>query len=323
MPRQESKTSARAIGPVAAKILQQRLKLVVRSLRKAIAAGPKGGEEIHQLRVAARRANAAIDLFAPLLSKKQANWFRRQLRKLRKQADAARNIDVLRARLKEIPPAIDKQLRRQRRAAIVPLAKKGKELREDKRWTRHARKFVADLKGKKAKLPAAKQLASDYAAQSLAPIVASFTASLAMRKPSPLQLHKLRIAGKQLRYALELLAPVLAASASREVLQALTRLQDELGAINDRVTSLKMLPELRRTVTKTAEKQWLRQQASLEAKALTDLQRQLLRDWPPIKRRHLSQRCRQLTSSQPTKSKVPTRRKKPAKRRRRSKTAAG
>lgn len=46
-------------------------------------------------------------------------------------------------------------------------------------------------------------------------------------------LHRLRIAIKRLRYALEFFAPLYPAPAVRRDVKALTRLQDDLGAIND------------------------------------------------------------------------------------------
>ncbi len=324
MPRSAAKTApttAIAIGDFAASTLVQRLKVVIKNLRKAIRAGHKATEPIHQLRVASRRAQAAIELFAAFISPKQAIWFRRQLRKLRKLADEARNSDVLRARVKAIPPALDKKLRQARRAAKPLLVEREEKLSAAKKWNKHIRRLVAPLTEKPRSAGVGRPTAAEFAAQSLRPHVAKFTAALAIRKPSPAQLHQLRIAGKHLRYALEMLSPLLGASPCRTVLSTLKRMQDELGAINDHATALKLFASLRRTAS-SDDKAWLRKQSRLESAAIASQRIQFLEHWPPIKRRHLAQLCLQLTSPATTKSKRPSKRKKRAKRRLRSKSGS-
>src|SRR4051794_16426954 len=56
-------------------------------------------EYVHRLRVATRRAGAALKLYKELLPKKPARWLKRRLRKIRKAAGDARDLDVLSHRL--------------------------------------------------------------------------------------------------------------------------------------------------------------------------------------------------------------------------------
>lgn len=59
--------------------------------------------------------------------------------------------------------------------------------------------------------------------------------------PSPRQLHGLRLASKRLRYTLELFRPCYPAGGLEERLEALKKLQDWLGEVNDAVASGKLL----------------------------------------------------------------------------------
>jgi len=58
-------------------------------------------------------------------------------------------------------------------------------------------------------------------------------------------LHKLRIAFKELRYATECLAPILSHEKRIAYLSALTRIQDLLGILNDQVTASRFIEQAR------------------------------------------------------------------------------
>jgi CHAD domain-containing protein len=60
----------------------------------------------------------------------------------------------------------------------------------------------------------------------------------------PQRLHKLRIAMKKLRYAAEFLQPAFASAAVRPYIEATTRLQGALGAMNDRAVARHVLADL-------------------------------------------------------------------------------
>lgn len=68
-------------------------------LSTAGAGSPRDIQRVHQLRVATRRAIAAIDAFRDLLPTKRADWFTKQLRRIRRAAGEARDLDVLTDRL--------------------------------------------------------------------------------------------------------------------------------------------------------------------------------------------------------------------------------
>ena len=59
----------------------------------------------------------------------------------------------------------------------------------------------------------------------------------------PAERHRMRICFKKLRYAVEFFTPLLPTKRLKPYLQALSRLQDELGLINDHVTAQTLLDE--------------------------------------------------------------------------------
>ena len=51
-------------------------------------------EYVHQLRVASRRAMAVLEIFDAMLPRKRSKWLTRQLKRIRKAAGDARDLDV-------------------------------------------------------------------------------------------------------------------------------------------------------------------------------------------------------------------------------------
>ena len=67
---------------VAARSLDGRLRLVAHYLPLAAAAADDDDEHVHQTRVATRRAMTTLGVFEHLLPRKQAKWFRKQLKEI-------------------------------------------------------------------------------------------------------------------------------------------------------------------------------------------------------------------------------------------------
>jgi hypothetical protein len=83
---------------VARRALRKRLDAVWSELQAAAGDRPDA-ERVHRLRVATRRTLAAVDAFADLLPAKPRDWFAKRLRRLRRAAGEARDLDVLTDRL--------------------------------------------------------------------------------------------------------------------------------------------------------------------------------------------------------------------------------
>jgi CHAD domain-containing protein len=98
------------------------------------------------------------------------------------------------------------------------------------------------------------------------------------RKRSPAKRHRVRIAAKRLRYALDMFAVVLPAAAKARFVRRLASLQDALGAMNDAVVARHMLATLAR---RGGLREWLERADAhlqeMEARHIDDAARQLAR----------------------------------------------
>jgi CHAD domain-containing protein len=73
-------------GNVAARTLRRRLDAVWSLLPPASREADREPESVHHLRVATRRAIAAINAFRDLIPGRRADWFEKQLRRIRRAA---------------------------------------------------------------------------------------------------------------------------------------------------------------------------------------------------------------------------------------------
>jgi CHAD domain-containing protein len=270
----EARLEAAARSAVAA-----RLAAVLRVLRQPKRAWDDP-ETVHQLRVATRRAEAALRLFAPLLPRRKRRRMRKHLQRLRRAAGAVRDCDVLLTQATPRPRArlatFVGRLRRWRRRAEKALRKQ---------WTR-ARRRLPRLAGKLTAKTAWRQAAPppsfaqwcvarcDRLAQPF------FTLARSMAADDE-ALHQLRIAGKRWRYALELVAPALGMPEAEELLAALHELQDRLGRLCDQRAVVVQLAELEAHVRKPAVRQALAEERTRQERQRLAGRRALARWWTP------------------------------------------
>lgn len=201
----------------------------------------KDPEFVHQARVALRRLRSAIKLFAPVLPPEFVTAYGQTWQTLAGALGEARNWDVF---LEETLPPIaaafpdDKDIKRLRKAAqrkVQSARKSVIALLAIDEYPRLLLEFTAAVYTVGQTLPIplenfARQQISRHArkARKLAIHHAELT---------PTERHKMRIAFKKLRYTLEFFTPLLPPRHLKPYLAALSRLQDELGLINDHVTA--------------------------------------------------------------------------------------
>lgn len=224
-------------------LARQQLKTFLRYYPAALKSGDP--EDIHQLRVASRRLQQYSDLLFPEPQEPALAALDRCLRRARRLCSVARNCDVVQAHLAAAPgirgqaalewwTMFDRYLAATRRSSLRRAARKlrGSGLR------RALRALDAHLSGL-----AAQQAASPAGAEAeprlrnlLAGAEKTFQRRLrqARRSHQTAALHRLRIAGKRLRYLIEVLLALRMAGAARLV-RTLTRLQDALGELHDLV----------------------------------------------------------------------------------------
>jgi len=188
-------------------------------------------EAVHDLRVATRRIRAALRLLAPVVPVKPAKRATEMVRTLACEASAIRDRDVLLSDMTHrnilgLEPIIE-AVRAERMAAHTALVSylSGKQYERELRalaqlacfsegWDNRPR--VRDHAG--SMLYAHYEVLRSYDRNGLPEDEAS--------------LHAMRIAGKRLRYALELIGDIVGERLS-DLLQPLINFQDHLGALND------------------------------------------------------------------------------------------
>ena len=204
-------------------------------------------EYVHQARVAMRRLRSALDAFAPLAPEDMIAPHVKAVRYATRALGPARDWDVFAAEtlapvLHQFPghrglAALDRACERMRADA-------GRGARRALRARRH-QALLLELGGW---LAAAPWLAAGPPAAELAwraPVLEHAVEVLehyhrrALKRgrgigsASTARLHRLRIAVKRLRYAAGFFGPLFARGRAQPMLEALNRLQDLLGAIND------------------------------------------------------------------------------------------
>ncbi len=234
------------LAEAARRALKVRLKAVEAMLPLVTECAHEDDEHVHRLRVATRRAGAAIRIFRRCCARPSGQRrLRRGLRRLRRAASAARECDVHRALLaSDIDhgrgrAAGDEGLNRVLEGVLARLA--DERAQAQKGILRAARRYpVNRLKRFRRRLLASPESPEDRADRRLIDAARDTLPSLlesmreAARKDlsSMDDLHALRIEGKRLRYAMEIFRPCFD-EAFAAPYQSLEALQDRLGAIND------------------------------------------------------------------------------------------
>jgi triphosphatase len=242
--------------------VEQAFRKVIRNCLRQIEANKdavvdrQDSESLHQMRVGLRRLNSAFDLFKDFIQvpddlRQELDWLSRQL-------GNARDWDVL---SNSTLPRITEILPRQMRLAGIKAAIAAKV--EDKyaaaanavksgRYTRLMRRLSLWLEGedwRDAMLPEnRKQLARQI------PGLARDRLSHARRRllkqgknlhgATPAVRHKVRIAAKKTRYAVEFFQSLLSKKPTKRYVKSLSHLQDELGWLNDMAVAGRLLRDL-------------------------------------------------------------------------------
>jgi CHAD domain-containing protein len=220
-------------------------------------------EKVHQLRVATRRAIAALDLYDDWLPEQPATWLTRRLKKIRRAAGEARDLDVLVAWIgKQIGDSgreLCARIEVARAAAQPDVVAIAEKCEQANRFHRKTYRLLAGTKarGRKAK----KQDVSfrNWAESRLGHVAEKFFDALPSHSTDLSALHQFRIRGKQLRYALELLASAFGPELRQVHYPIVEKLQELLGRVNDCVVGDQRLRDWRRKTESHAERELLDQ----------------------------------------------------------------
>jgi CHAD domain-containing protein len=231
------------VDEVARRAVSVRLESVWQLLSRAADDDPQP-EHVHQLRVATRRAMAALRIFEPLLPRRRGRKMRKQLRRIRRAAGDARNLDVLAARLQKDYPAwnsghsakLAQFIAGLRRDAQPPIEKLYTHLSEQQRFVRRARALVARVRVRPVEGQEPPRTFLAAARQALGSLVDQFFASTADLGAAP-ALHTMRICGKRVRYGMEIFVGAFEPALRQEIYPLVVEIQEKLGGINDHVTA--------------------------------------------------------------------------------------
>lgn len=234
------------VTSVAARTLRTRLQTVWTILPRACEPGGDP-EQVHQLRVATRRTLAAIEAFDRLIPAKRRQWFEKRLRRLRRAASEARDLDVLTARLIDDghapaplptapPPSrggrtarrqLVAMLSRQRAVSRQPIRAQYERLLEAD-WPRRVDRLLDRVASGRRR-----DTFGAYARRRFRPLVGRFFAAADHKMRSADEIHAFRIEGKKLRYVMEIFAGVFPATVRARCYDALEQLQETLGDFTD------------------------------------------------------------------------------------------
>jgi len=203
-------------------------------------------EHIHRLRVACRRADATLKAFRPLLEDK-SDSLRKWLRRIRRAAGPARDLDVLLVRMQKFQNddpnhahLVDRLAKRRSESqqALLQVEAKSQSQQFDHRLKR-CLKILNKSNRKNSSIPICK-----FAKKSLQKASRPVLRQTAIRQPSLEQLHELRIAGKRLRYSIEIFHAALNPIFRTELYPLIEKLQSRLGRLNDHATAQSLFQSL-------------------------------------------------------------------------------
>jgi CHAD domain-containing protein len=219
---------------------------------------------------------------------------RKQLKRVRKAAGDARDLDVLRLRWSDpdqhLPaaqaPLLLEQVKRRRRKAQWPIEDAyHKFLR--KNFERRTRKFVKRVRLRAAQPVACDQTLGCLARVALGRLVVPYLQAGEAPMTDAESLHAFRIKSKEVRYAMEIFAGAFDVDFRQQLYPIVESLQDRLGAINDHVTAQNSLAAWRSETESCAVKAALDVGIEHEERAFELARQDFLAWWTPERRGEL------------------------------------
>lgn len=235
---------------------------------------------VHELRVACRRASAAIELYRDLLPNRPARWWLQRLRKIRKAAGALRAFDVLHHRIENEhsgKPA-QSQFKQKRRVLAEETLERLQQLSHPRRYESRLAELVDSITWSPGEPPPQRE----WVRASLAAALEDFLAAEPAERDDLAALHRFRIAGKRLRYTLELIGDG-GGPAVRELYPDVEALQSLLGGIQDGRDACRHFGRSIEDRTSVADIQQVVQQLESEANRLWEQVQAFWNAWKPVR----------------------------------------
>ena len=271
------------VGQAARISLAARLAAVEYYLPRAAECYDEDVEYVHQLRVSARRATSALELYEKVVPKKDCVWLRKILRKTRRAAGAARDLDVItlnhRSDTGKGARRFLSSIERRRVLAHEPIVKIYRKLDRKSRFQRRSRSIIE--KAGSCDSDSAREEFGRFAAMRMNDLFARLFEARPRDTHDLDALHRFRIRGKTVRYAMELLAPAFPAAFREDLYPKIEEVQERLGKIHDSaVAGARFARRLRRKTGKKEAKH-LRRLLNDEHEILDRLLTEFAAWWTP------------------------------------------
>jgi CHAD domain-containing protein len=296
---------------IARRALKRRLARMSHYLERAVCEPQHDTEYVHQLRVFARRAAAAVEIFADFLPKKRRQKVEKQVRCVRKAAGEARDLDVLLMRwtehMRRAPSShaalLLEQVKRHRQQAQEPIEAVYKKLLR-RHFKRRTRKLLARvrLRGQAGKCG---QRFGCVARVELGRLVLPYLAASHVNLDDTAATHAFRIMGKQVRYAMEIFAGAFDEPFRKDLYPIVAALQERLGAINDHVAAQIHFANWLAEVDSCSVREALEMGIQCEGQALAASRREFVDWWTTARREDLARRFAAYVDLEATPSPAP------------------
>jgi CHAD domain-containing protein len=265
-----------AVADAAGVVLAARLEVVRHFLPLAAEKPYDDPEYVHQLRVGTRRAAAALRAFADCLPRKHLRAARRSLRRIRRAASEARDADVFLLHL-NVSRTLGQTANRsaldflsgyalsERTAAQALLTEVANQ------ETAAFLEEIAHLPGRAHEPRGDHPPASfgELAAFQLGVLMRQLTAAASANPDDPAALHRVRILGKRVRYALEIFSSCFAPAFRDAIYPVVEHLQELLGGVQDATVGLERLNNIRDRARRMASRTWPRLSKGFDAQIRT------------------------------------------------------
>lgn len=296
------------VSSAARHVVFSRLRAVARQLPLAALTAVREVENVHQLRVATRRAMAAVEIYADLLPRRRSAWMLKQLKRTRQAAGEARDLDVLAARLDAVIAsgrdgpyhALAERVARLRLEAQAPIREIHQRLVE-RHFSRKARKLARKARWRPEDGEPEPNFAQACSA-SLAQVAEPMFAAAAAEPTDVEALHKLRILTKRLRYAMEIFAQAFEPEFRRELYPLVERIQESLGAINDHAAAVQRFEGWKSGWNDASVAGALDELLSAERAAVEQSSAAFFEWWTTDRRRELAERFEPFLAARTTRS---------------------
>jgi CHAD domain-containing protein len=275
---------------VAARSLESRLG-AVRFYFKRAAERPDEPENIRQLRVWVRRSEAALAVYADLLPPRRLKQLRKMLGQVRRAAGRVRDCDVYAQQTVGPGQPWPRRLREDRAKAQRRLVARFNRLDRGRSLKRLVRRLRTRLRGRNA---GETESFADRARRTLRELAVGFFEIPIADGTKDAALHQFRIRGKELRYAIELLAAAFPPAFRDEVYPQVGVLQDKLGLVNDLAVAEERLRKRSDRTGDPAELSELRRRSAETAEDLVQARDDFRRWWTPDRVAELRRRFEEL-----------------------------